>query len=216
MKSFAIIGLGLFGTQLAKDLYNAGHNVLAIDSNEAIIEQIADHVSRAVTMDAKNRSGLAQLGISKYDCAVVGVSGDLATSVLVTMNLKALNVPQIVCKVQNSTDEEVLTTLGATACIVPEHIAANKMAKRLTSNHIIDFTQLSDDHSIMEMTTPASWIGKSIADLNIRACHGINVIGIRSDGRIRVDFAPTEPLKETDELIVIGRNKNLDKIQKIN
>ena len=113
MKSFAIIGLGLFGSQLAMDLFNEGHNVLVIDNDENIIEKIADRVSKAVTVDAKNREALSQLGIQKYDCVIVCTSNDLATSVIITMNLKALQVQKIICKVRDETDKEVLETLGA-------------------------------------------------------------------------------------------------------
>jgi len=215
MKSFAIIGLGLFGTQLAKELYETGHSVLAIDINEKLIEQIADNVSRAVTLDAKNRASLSQLGINKYDCVVVAISNDLATSVLITMNLTALHVPYIVCKVQNTTDIEVLETLGASMCVIPEHIAATKLSKKLTNKNIVDFTQLSDDHSIIEILTPASWIGKSILDLNVRTKYSVNIIAIRTDGQIRVDFSPATPLTSEDELIIIGKNKDIEKIQKL-
>lgn len=215
MKSFAIIGLGLFGKHLAKELYKDGHTVLAIDSNEKLVEQIADDVTRAVTVDAKNRDALYQLGINKYDCVVVALSSDLATSVLVTMNLKALQVPQIVCKVQNEQDKEVLETLGATMCITPEKIAATKLSKKLTGRNVIDFTQLSENHSIIEISTPETWIGKSVLELNVRASYGVNIIGIRRDGNIKVSFDPAAPLVRSDELIIIGNNKNLDKIQKV-
>ena len=133
MKSFAIIGLGLFGSQLAMDLFNEGHNVLVIDNDENIIEKIADRVSKAVTVDAKNREALSQLGIQKYDCVIVCTSNDLATSVIITMNLKALKVQKIICKVRDETDKEVLETLGASMCIVPEHVAAMKLSSILHS-----------------------------------------------------------------------------------
>lgn len=215
MKSFAIIGLGLFGTQLAKELYNSGSNVLVIDSNENIIEQIADNVSRAVCLDAKDRIALSNLGISKYDCVIVALSGDLATSVLVTMNLKALNVKQIICKVQNDTDKEVLETLGASTCIIPEHIAATKLSKKLLGNNILDFTQISDDHSIVEMTIPGSWINRTIIELNIRASYHVNIIGIKNNDKISVDFNPADALKTSDILLIIGNNSSLEKLQKI-
>ncbi|MGN0346980.1 MAG: potassium channel family protein [Lachnospiraceae bacterium] len=214
MKSFAIIGLGLFGTQLARDLYDAGHNVLAIDMDEERVENIADYVTQAVSLDAKNRELLAQVGIQKYDCVVMSITGDLATSVLITMNLKALGVPQIICKVQNETDREILEILGASYCLIPEHIAANKMAKKLTSRNIIDFTQLSDEYSIMELAVPSSWVGKSIIDINIRVHYGVNVIGKRSNGSLEVTFDPKVPFQAGEELIVIGSNRNLDKLQK--
>ncbi len=215
MKSFAIIGLGLFGTQLAKELYEAGNNVLIIDQNEKLVEQVADEVTRAVCLDAKDRTALSQLGINKYDCVIVAVSGDLATSVLVTMNLKALNVPEIICKVQSDTDREVLEALGATSCIIPEHIGATKLSKKITGRNVIDFTQLSENHSIIEMLTPEGWVGHSIIDLNIRSKYHVNVIGIRNNGTLRVDFNPAENLVAEDELIIIGRNEHLDKLQRI-
>ena len=112
MKSFAIIGLGLFGTQLAMDLYNEGHNVLAIDMDEEVTESVADHVSKAGCLDAKKREPLMQLGLNRYDSVIVCTSQDLATSVIITMNLRALQVPKIICKVRNDTDREVLETLG--------------------------------------------------------------------------------------------------------
>ncbi len=214
MKTFAIIGLGLFGAQLAKDLYNEGHNVLAIDSDEKTVEKIADNVSKAVTLDAKNRDSLSQLKVGKYDCAIVCTSNDLATSVIITMNLKALNVPQIICKVQNETDEEVLKALGASFCIIPEHVAAGNLSKRLTSHHVIDFTQLSEEHGIMEISIPESWMGKSILELNVRSQFGINIIGIKRGENLLVDFDPGFILNGNDELIVIGNNKNLTRITK--
>ena len=215
MKSFAIIGLGLFGTQLAKELYNYGNNVLVIDSNEKIIEQIADDVSRAVCLDAKDRIALSNLGINKYDSVIVALSGDLATSVLITMNLKALNIRQIICKVQNDTDKEVLETLGASSCIIPEHIAATKLSKKLLGNHILDFTQLSDDHSIVEMAVPTSWINKNLIELNVRRSYSVNIIGIKTQEKIKVDFDPADALQASDILLIIGNNSNLDKLQKI-
>lgn len=215
MKSLAIIGLGLFGTHLAKTLYNDGYNVLVIDQNEKIIEQVADEVTRAVIVDARDRKALLQLGINKYDCVVVAISGDLATSVLITMNLKALNVTKIICKVQNDTDKEVLETLGASSCIIPEHIGATKLAKTLEDKKVLDYIQLSDDHSIIELSTPASWIGHSIIELSIRSKYSVNIIGVKNSGIIHVDFNPADPLSEADELVIIGKNAALDKLQKI-
>ncbi|MCR5654394.1 MAG: TrkA family potassium uptake protein [Lachnospiraceae bacterium] len=215
MKSFAIIGLGLFGTQLAKDLYKEGHNVLVIDNEEEHIESIADQVSKAVCFDAKNRASLAGIGINKYDCVIVCTSKDLATSVIITMNLRALETPEIICKVQNETDEEVLKALGASMCIIPEHVAASKLSRKLISDNVIDFTQLSEHHGIMEIAVPGAWIGKSILALNVRPNYGLNIIAIRRNNTLQSDFDPSLPLRENDVLIVIGNNKNLSKMQKM-
>jgi len=215
MKSFAVIGLGLFGTKLAGELFEAGHNVLVIDTNEKKIDAIADHVSRAVVLDAKDRDALSHLGISRYDCVVVCTTNDLANTVLITMNLKALNVPQIVCKVLNEQDEEVLKTLGASFCLIPEHIGAVNLSHKLNSKNVLDFTQLSAHHSIVEILVPKDWVGRSLRELEIRAKHGVNIIAIRRNNLLQVDFDPSEPLLESDILFVIGSNKKLMKIQKI-
>ena len=215
MKSFAIIGLGLFGSQLAMDLFNEGHNVLVIDNDENIIAKIADRVSKAVTVDAKNREALSQLGIQKYDCVIVCTSNDLATSVIITMNLKALKVQKIICKVRDETDKEVLETLGASMCIVPEHVAAMKLSKKLTADNVVDFTQLSEGHSIMEIEVPPSWTGKTILELNVRSQYGLNIIAIRRNESLCVELTPSFTLEEGDILILIGSNKNLSKLQKL-
>ena len=215
MKSFAIIGLGLFGSQLAMDLFNEGHNVLVIDNDENIIEKIADRVSKAVTVDAKNREALSQLGFQKYDCVIVCTSNDLATSVIITMNLKALQVQKIICKVRDETDKEVLETLGASMCIVPEHVAAMKLSKKLTADNVVDFTQLSEGHSIMEIEVPPSWTEKTILELNVRSQYGLNIIAIRRNESLCVELTPSFTLEEGDILILIGSNKNLSKLQKL-
>ncbi len=215
MKSFAVIGLGLFGGQLARELYDEGHNVLVIDSDVNAIERIADHVSKAVAFDAKNRESLEQMKIDKYDCVIVCSANDLATSVIITMNLKALNVPKIICKVQNETDQEVLEALGANQCIIPEHVAATNLSKKLTSRHVVDFMQLSEEHGIMEIMMPQSWVGKSILELNVRSHYGLNIIGIKHNDHLWVDFEPKYVLRAEDELIVIGNNNNLARIEKL-
>ncbi len=215
MKSFAVIGLGLFGTQLAKELYADGHIVLAIDKRENVVEKIADEVTQAVCCDAKNKETLEKLKIDKYDCVIVCTSTDLATSVIVTMNLKSLNVSNIICKVQNETDHEVLQTLGASQCIIPEHVAAINLSKRLDSYHVTDFMQLSEEHGIIEMTIPESWVNKSILELNIRSVYGINIIGIKNEGKLSVNFDASYVLKGSDELVVVGSTKSLSKLEKL-
>ena len=211
MKSFVVIGLGLFGTKLATDLYEAGHFVMTIDKNEEVSEMIADKVSKAVTLDATNRNALSQLGISKYDCTIVGTSGDLASSVLITMNLKALDAKQIICKVHDETDREILTTLGASQCIIPEHIGASNLSHTLTGRNILDFMQLSDLISVVELSIPKSWIGHSISDLNVRSRYGLNIIALRRNDSIHVEFDPKQPLLQDDILVIAGKDDTLQK-----
>lgn len=213
MKSYVIIGLGLFGTQLALDLYEQGENVLVIDKNEELINEYANRVSRAIIADAKKREVLKQLGVDKCDCAIVAMTSDLATSVLITMNLRALGIKEIICKAQNETDKEVLETLGASKVIIPEKIAADRLCRRISQPNVLEYIELSDEHGIIELEPPESWIGKSITGLNIRVKYSVNIIAIKRNGKIIVSFDPKEPIEKEDVFVLIGNNKSLNKIQ---
>lgn len=215
MKSYVVIGLGLFGLQTALELYELGNNVLAIDLNEELINEYANMVSRAVIADAKKREILKQLGVDKYDCAIVATTSDLATSVLITMNLKALGIKEIICKAQNETDMEVLETLGATKVIIPEKIAADRLCKRLGKPNVLEYIEVSDKCGLIELDVPKSWIGKSVIDLNIRSKYGVNIIGIKRNDEIEVSFDPTSPMLTSDILVLIGDNDALNKIQEV-
>lgn len=215
MKSYVVIGLGLFGLELALKLYEQGENVLVIDMNEALVNEYANKVSRAVIADAKKREVLKQLGVDKYDCAIVATTSDLATSVLVTMNLKALGIKEIICKAQNETDVEVLETIGATRVIIPEKIAADRLCKRLIQPNVLEYIEVSDRYGIVELEIPKSWVGKSIIDLNIRARFGVNIMAIKREEEINVSFDPKCALEESDVIVLLGDNKSLDTIQAI-
>lgn len=213
MKSYVIIGLGLFGLESAISLYEQGADVLVIDTNEALINENANKVGRAIIADAKKREVLRQLGVDKYDCAIVATTSDLATSVLVTMNLKTLGIKEIICKVQNEMDMEVLEAIGATTVIIPEKIAADRLCRKLIQPNVLEYVELSDKHGIIEIETPKSWVGKSIIDLNIRAKYGVNVIAIKRGKDIEVSFSPQEAISKDDVLVILGDNKALNKLQ---
>ncbi|MGN0435711.1 MAG: potassium channel family protein [Wujia sp.] len=215
MKSYVVIGLGLFGTQIALKLYEMGNNVMVIDTNAALIEEYANNVSRAVVADAKKRDVLKQLAVDRCDCAIVAMATDLSASVLITMNLKALGVPEIICKVQNETDMEVLETLGATQVIIPEKLAADRLARRLNHPNVWEYIELSDHYGIIEMEVPKCWLGQSIKSINVRAKYGVNIIAIRQNDGVNVSFAADYSLKDTDVLVLVGDTKALNKVQNV-
>lgn len=213
MKSYVVIGLGLFGIQVARELYEQGQNVLVIDTNEKLINEYANKVSRAIIADAKKRDVLEQLGVDKYDCGIVATTSDLATSVLVTMNLKALGLKEIICKAQNETDKEVLETLGATTVIIPEKIAAGRLSKRLIQPKVLEYIEVSNEYGIIELEIPKSWIGKNIIELNVRAKYGVNVIAIKRGNKFDVSFDPKGEMIAEDVIVLVGDNKALNNIQ---
>lgn len=214
MKQYAVIGLGRFGTQLARRLYEYGEDVIAIDSSEDLVDMIADHVSRAVVADAKDKDTLKSLGVANCDCAIVSIGSDLASSVLITMNLKSLGIKHIICKAQDDTHREILEKLGADEVIIPEREVADKTARLLSSPNIIEYIELSSDHGIVEYKTPASWIGKTIRELNIRQKYGVNVISVKKGDDVSYSFNADYVFPDDSTVVLLGEMKMLEKFER--
>ena len=150
MKSFVVIGLGRFGTAIARELSALGHEVLAVDICEDKVQQVADRVTHAVTGDARNMEVLKALGVRNFDCAVVALGGDVGNSALVTLNLKELGLKQVVCKAQSHTHSRVLEKIGADRVVFPEHEMGVKVAQGLSSSSVLNFIEFSEDYGIVE------------------------------------------------------------------
>lgn len=215
MKSYAVIGLGRFGMQIAAKLYEYGEDVLAIDISEDLVNQAADHVTRAASADAKNKDVLRGLGVQNCDCAIVALGSDLAASVLVTMNLKSLNVPKIICKAHDDTHSEILYKLGADDVIIPERVIADKLSRSLSSPNVLEYIELSDDYGIVEIEPPRAWIGKTIRELNIRAKYGVNIIAVKTGDSIRISPSADYRAAEGEVLVLLGDYGSLGKIEAI-
>lgn len=213
--NYVVIGLGRFGSQTAVQLFENGATVFAIDVNPAKTEEVADKVSRAITADATNRDVLLQFGVDKCDCAIVAMARDLAASVLITVNLKAMGVKKIICKAQNERDKEVLETLGATSVIIPEFVAAEKLSRKLMCRNIIEDIELFDGYSMVELHAPRSWWGKNLRETNARAKYGINVIAVKNEKSVIVSPGAEELIGKDSTLIVMGDEKSLDGLEKL-
>ena len=202
MKSYVVIGLGRFGTEIAVRLYACGEEVMAVDLNEQLVDKIADRVTRAVAADARDRDVLDKLGVERFDRAVVAVGSDLGASALITMNLKALGISYIVCKAHDETHREILLKLGADRVIIPEWEAADKLALGMTHAGIMEYIELSDEYGIAEMEPRDSWLGKTIRTLELRSRYGANVIALRRGDAIVIPPDIDTPI-DTDCLLVI-------------
>ena len=216
MKSYAVIGLGRFGRRIAERLYAYGEDVLVIDRSENTINEIADRVTKAVCADATDKGVLKRVGVQDCDCAIVGLGSDLASSILITMSLKNMGVPMIICKAFDETHREILEKIGADQVILAEKEVADKMARTLASPGILESIELSTDYGIVEYRTPAGWVGKSIRELDIRARYGVNVIAIeQKNGDIDVSPDPNAPIESDMILVLLGDYGKLEKIQKM-
>ena len=214
MKSYIVIGLGRFGAELATKLYECGEEVLAVDTNESIVDKIADRVTRAVAADARDRDVLEKLGAENFDRAVVAVGSDLAASALITMNLKTLNVPFIMCKAHDDTYREILEKLGADRVVLPEREVADKLALGLTHAGVMEYIELSEEFGIVEMEPIDEWIGKSIKDLELRTRYGANVIALRDKDDIQIPPDITTPITADHIMVMLGSYEMLEKLKK--
>ena len=215
MKSFIVIGLGRFGTEVALSLCRQGCEVLAIDIRENLVQHISDSVTQAVVANAQDKEVLRALDAKNFDCGVVAIGDDLGNSVLATMNLKELNVPYIVCKAYDETHAQVLRKLGADKVVIPEKENADRLAKSLASTNVLDYIELSEDYGIIEIPAPASWSGKSLMELNVRAKLGVNILAIKREGKVNVSPAADFPIAGGDVLVVLGDSAALKTMQKL-
>ncbi len=214
MKAYVVIGLGRFGTELATRLYACGEEVMAIDTDDALIDKIADRVTRAVCADARDKDVLEKLGVENFDRAIVAVGSDLAAAVLITMNLKTLGVPFVMCKARDDTYREILERLGADRVVIPEREVADKLALGLTHAGVMEYIELSQEFGIVEMEPVPEWIGKSIRELELRKRYGVNVIAVRRDDAIRIPPDIDAPVRDDMIMVMLGQYDMFEKLKK--
>lgn len=215
MKSYIVIGLGKFGAQAAKRLYELGCDVLAIDRNSELVQPISNQVTQAVVADARDKEVLRALGAKDFECAIVAIGDDLADSVLATMNLKELGVPYIVCKASDETHRQVLMKLGADRVVIPEQEHADRLAKNLSSPNVLDYIEISEEYGIIEIPAPKGWQGKSLKELNVRAKLGVNIIAVETNGHINVSPSADYKIAAEDIMVVLGDTAALEAVQKL-
>lgn len=215
MKSYIVIGLGRFGSEAARRLCELGCEVLAIDTRSDLVQQLSSNVTQAVVGDAQDKEVLRALGARDFDCAIVAIGGDLGASVLVTMNLKELGVPYVVCKAHDETHRRVLQKLGADNVVIPEQENAHRLARSLSSPNVLDYIELSDEYGIMEVPAPKKWYGHSLKELDIRAKFGINIIAVKRDGVISTFPAGDYRFVENDVIVVLGGSDTVKTVQRL-
>jgi len=214
MKSYVVIGLGRFGAELATRLYACGEEVMVIDTNELLIDKIADRVTRAVAADARDLDVLKKLGVENFDRAVVAVGSDLGSSALITMNLKTLNVPFIMCKAHDDTYREILEKLGADRVIIPEREVADKLALGLTHAGVMEYIELSQEFGIVEMEPVPAWVGKTVRELELRTRYGVNVIAIRHGDAISIPPDIDTPIASSEIMVMLGKYDMFENLKK--
>jgi len=215
MKQFAVIGLGNFGYYLATQLYKKGHEVLAIDKKPNLVQEIKDKVSQAIVADAAERKTLEAMGLEQMDAAVVCIGSVLSNSILVTLNLKDIGVKRVLAKALSEAHGRILYKIGASEVFFPEKDLALSLAERIHNPNMIDYLPFLEGYSIIELSPPQDFIGKSLQELDLINRLGIQIIAVKEVIKDQLVFIPTAKfvLKDSDILIMLGRNESLDKLK---
>jgi trk/ktr system potassium uptake protein len=211
MKRFVVIGLGNFGSSVAEALHGQGHEVIAVDPRDDVVDRIAKHVTRAAVADGKSIDALTRVGARGADAGVVSTGDDITASILATMALRDLGVKDIYVKVISRDHARVMDRLGATETIFPERDSALSLATRLSGSALLNYVRLGTGFSMQEMAVREEWTGKSLRQLELRQHYGISVIALHDVLTDQIVAAPDPDvvLKESDTLLVAGKDEDL-------
>jgi trk system potassium uptake protein len=227
MKQYAVIGLGRFGSSVAKTLAEKGQQVLAIDTNEDLVHDIMDSVTKAVCLDAEDEKAARSVGLHNVDVAICGVGTDVESSILITLLLKDLGVPVVICKATNNAHKKVLEKVGATKVILPEKDTGERIAENLVSisETVLDRIGLAGGASIIEFVPPKEFIGKSLRELDMRVSYGVNVIAVKKrdsaglaegeteEENINVTPQADDIVGKKDVLVLFGENSRIEALR---
>ena len=211
MKSVLIIGLGRFGRHIAMKLNDLNHQVMAVDQNEERVNAVLPFVTNAQIGDSTNEEFLSSLGIRNFDACIVAIGDNFQNSLETASLLKELGAKKVIARASRGVQEKFLLRNGADEVVYPEKQLAAWTAIRCTSEHILDYIELDKDYSIYELEIPSDWNGKTIIEVNIRKKYGINILGIRENGKLNMNITPDTVLDSRKSVLVLGHQKQIQK-----
>lgn len=225
MAKYAVIGLGKFGVTVATTLFKHGAEVIAIDKEENIVEEVQGNVTAAVKLDATNEESLKRIGVHEMDGVILAIGNNIEVSVLTSVILKKLGASPIYAKADSSLHRRILEMLGIHHIVFPEEQIGIQIAKSLISSNVLDYVNLSSNHTLVELAPPASYIGKTLLDLALPTKMGVNIIAIKSnklkvteDGENIVERAvndmpgANDVVENGDTLILLGPENRINEI----
>ncbi|MFO8099361.1 MAG: TrkA family potassium uptake protein [Salinibacter sp.] len=214
MDRFVIVGLGNFGSSVAEALYSHGHDVIAVDTDETAVDDIAPHCSRAAVGDGRERAMLEEIGAEEADAAVVSTGDDITASILSTMALQDLGVETVYVKVISDNHARIMRQLGVTETVFPEQHSGHNLASRISEKGVVNFVRMGRDLSIQELVVPEEWRGHTLRELDVRATYNVSVVAIH-DTTVDEMIVPPDPddtLRRTDTLILAGTDEAIEAV----
>ena len=215
MKSVLLIGLGRFGKHIAIKLNDLNHQVLAVDNNEERVNEALPFITNGQIGDSTNREFLSSLGIRNFDTCIVAIGDNFQNSLETASLLKELGAKKVIARAATGVQEKFLLRNGADEVVYPEKQLAAWTAIRCTSEHILDYIELDQDYSIFELEVPLNWGGRTVLQLDIRKKYGINILGVRENGKLNMNITPDTVLDSRTSILVLGQQKAIQKCFRI-
>lgn len=212
-KQFLVVGLGRFGMSVARSLSDLGQEVMAVDTDAALVDAMAPHVMQAIQLDVTDEEALSSLDIQNFDVAIVSIGQNTRDSILVSVLLKELGVPYLVARVNDELHAKVLRKVGVDRVIFPEQDMGARLARSLLTPNVLELMELTGDYQIVETRVPAKWVGNSMLDLDVRRRYGLNILAILRGGRFLVSPAPDIPFETNDNVLVMGRKDDIERLE---
>ena len=212
-KTYAVLGLGRYGTAVAKELVKNGADVIAVDKNEQIVRDSSVYLPICKCADITDPEVISELGISNADVVIVAMASSLEGSILAITLCKEAGVKTIIAKCANETHRKILKRVGADTVVFPENESGTRLAKNLLTSGFTDILTLSDDLSLVELAARDEWVGKSLKELNLRKKYTVNVVAFRKNGKITAPVNPEELLDKDTEIIAIVNTAKLSKLK---
>ncbi|UXV56729.1 TrkA family potassium uptake protein [Staphylococcus aureus] len=213
-KEYVVIGLGRFGGSIVRELNALDMDVMAIDHDENRVNEYSDIATHAVVADTTDEAVMKSLGIRNFDHVIVAIGENIQSSTLTTLILKELGVKKVTAKAQNDYHAKILNKIGADTVVHPERDMGRRIAHNVASASVLDYLELADEHSIVELKATEKMAGQSIIDLDIRAQYGINIIAIKRGKEFIISPNPNINLEIGDILIMIGHDNDLNRFEK--
>lgn len=211
MKSILLIGLGRFGRHIALKLHDLNHQVMAVDIDEERVNAVLSFVTNAQIGDSTNEEFLDSLGIRNFDTCIVAIGDNFQNSLETASLLKELGAKKVIARASRGVQEKFLLRNGADEVVYPEKQLAAWTAIRCTSENILEYIELDDNCSILELSVPTGWIGKTIIQLDIRKKYGINILGVRENGKLCMEITADTILTPEKSILVLGPQKAIQK-----
>ncbi len=211
-KQFMVLGMGLFGSSLAKTLHELGHEVLAVDADADLVEAIAPYVTQAVQIDATDEAALQELGVRNFDAVIVSIGKNLRDSILVCVIIKEMGVPYLIAKATDEIHAKVLRKIGVDKVVFPERDMGMRVAKSLITPNVLEMMEFSGDYRLIEIILPSKWAGNSIIGVDVRRKYGISILAIQRDGNFIVSPSPDTVFETGDILLVLGQKDDINNI----